>query len=363
MERFESKYQKHRAMFFYAALFVLAVLAIFAGIRLLLPFGIAWLLALLLQPLISWLTRFTGLRRGAVSVILLLLLLCGGGALLFYLGGRMVLELKKLAEQLGSQAEQIGEWFYRMTEMLKDKLPVMGAMESEDWISFGSGLLKDAVTKLSGKLTSTAGAVLMRLPEFIFMLIIFLMAAFYLCADFEKISRYLSSLLPHSAVRKLGKLKRQIFSTTIGYLRAYFILLLITFGELLAAFLLLKIEYALTLAVLIALLDALPAIGVGTVLLPWALIAFLMGNWKRGVALLVIYAVVTVVRQIAEPHVVGAQLGLHPLATLIAVYAGYKLAGILGLLFAPVGAILVRGLLDFIRQFWLDQAEENQSVK
>lgn len=355
MTPFDSKYEKHRAICFYALLIIGALLLIFAGIKLLLPFAVAWLLALLLQPTISWLTRKTGLRRGVVSVAILLILLCGGGALLYSLGGRMILELKSFADQIGGRADEIGAWLDRMEGWLKDKLPLLDEIEPETLSGLGSGLLKDALTTLSANLTAVVGRLLMKLPHFFFVLIIFLMAAFYLCADFERVSRYLSSLLPMSAVRKLGKLKRLIFSTTLRYLRAYFILLLITFAELLAAFFLLRIEYAMTLALLIALLDALPAIGVGTVLLPWALISMLLGNWKRAIALIVIYAIVTVVRQIAEPHVVGAQLGLHPLASLAAVYAGYKLAGIWGLLFAPVAAILLRGVLDIVRQFWQER--------
>lgn len=361
MTPLEPQYQKHRAVFFYAAMAVIAALLIFALIKLLLPFAIAWLLALLLQPTISWLTRKTGLKRGVVSIAILLILISLGGALLYGLGGRMLLELRNFAERIADRADEIGAWFDRTVKLLKEKLPLIGEIEPETLSGVGSGLLRDALTTLSAKLTSALGGMLVKLPHFFFVLVIFLMAAFYLCADFERVSRYLSSLFPMSAVRKLGKLKRLIFSTTLRYLRAYFILLMITFGELLIAFLILRIEYAFTLALLIALLDALPAIGVGTVLLPWALISLMMGNWQRAVALAVIYAIVTVVRQIAEPHVVGAQLGLHPLASLAAVYAGYKLAGIWGLLFAPVAAILLKGLFDILRAFWQEKDAPNES--
>lgn len=361
MKQLGSEYEKHRAYFFYAALIVIAALLVFAGIKLLMPFAIAWLLALLLQPAIGWLTRKTGIKRGVISVAMLAILLVGGGALVYYLGGRMIIELRHFAEQLGGRADEIGAWFDRTEQLLKEKLPLLGEIEPETLSGLGSGLLKDGLTTLSAKLTSAAGAILLKMPHFFFVTVIFLMAAFYLCADFEGISRYLSSLMPMTAVRKLGKLKRLVFSTTLRYLRAYFFLLLITFSELLIAFLLLRIEYAFTLALLIALLDALPAIGVGTVLLPWALVLLLIGNWKRAMVLLVIYAVVTIVRQIAEPHVVGAQLGLHPLASLAAVYVGYQIAGIAGLLFAPVAAILLKGGFDIIREFW--QERENASGK
>ena len=116
------------------------------------------------------------------------------------------------------------------------------------------------------------------LPEKLFVLLIFLMAAFYLTLDFDRTEQKLASLLPARFVRVFGNIKGRLSRTVIAYIRAYLILLLITFAELLLAFSILRIRYALLLALLISLLDVLPAIGVGTVLLPWAGFCLLTGG-------------------------------------------------------------------------------------
>lgn len=354
MEEQEYRYRRHLRLFFYSVVGVLLFGLVLLLIRILFPFALAWLLALLLQPAIGKLSGRTGLSRKASGILLLLLTLLAGGGVLFWLCARLITELPELADSAVQAAEKLSQEAQTLTVRLHEKLPFLRAFSREDRSELLSKLLREGIGTLSGKLTAFAGSFLMSLPVALFVTVIFLMAAYYLTTDFERVSRYLSSLLPRKAVQKLGGLRQRLFSTTVSYLRAYLILLAITFGELLLAFLFLRVRYAITLALLIALLDALPAIGVGTVLLPWGLIAFLTGDWKRGILLCIIWLAVTLVRQFWEPRIVGAQLGLHPLAALAAVWAGFRLLGFLGLFIAPVVAILLRGVLES-RRAWVTE--------
>lgn len=358
MDNATARYERHRRSFFYFLVGGILTLLAFGLFRLLFPFVLAWLLALLLQPAVRKLTRVTGFSRSAVGLLLLAVTVVAGGGGIVWLCGRLATELPQIAEGLSDAAARLAEQTERFSANLRSRLPFLSVLPEEKWKELGGELLNEGVGKLSAWLTSLAGSVLVSLPGGVFVTVIFLMAAFYLIVDFEKVSGYLSSLLPRKAIRRLGGLRRQLFTTTLSYLRAYLILLAVTFGELVTAFLLLGIRYAITLALLIALLDALPALGVGTVLLPWALVEFLMGDWKRGIWLCVVWAVVTLVRQLLEPRVVGAQLGLHPLAALCAVWVGFRILGVWGLLFAPVLAILLRGVLED----WQGRlAQQNQS--
>lgn len=119
---------------------------------------------------------------------------------------------------------------------------------------------------------------------------------------------------------------------------------LLTFGELFLGLLLLRERYAFLLAFLIALMDILPVLGVGTALLPWAIFRLLGGNTWGGVGLILLYAVITVVRQITEPHLVGKSIGLHPLVTLFAFFAGMKLFGFAGIFLGPIAALLIKAI-------------------
>ena len=118
------------------------------------------------------------------------------------------------------------------------------------------------------------------------------------------------------------------------------LIFLLTFCELLVGFLVLKIDYAFVLALVIAFVDFLPVLGTGAILLPWGIILILMNNISMGVGILTLFAVTTVVRQIAEPKIVGDSLGVHPLVTLAAIYLGYRVLGIWGMILAPLVALL-----------------------
>ncbi len=354
MEDRDARFHRHLRLLFYWIVGGLLVFAALFLLRILFPFALAWLLALMLQPAVSGLSSLTGLSGKASGILLLTVTLLAGGGLLVWLCGRLVTELPALAESLSEAVEGLARRAEQYADSLHEKIPFLNALPEKDRSAFWGDLLRRGAGTLSEKLTAAAGKLLMGLPEALFVTVIFLMAAFYLTTDFEKISGYLSSLLPRRAVQKLGGLRYRLFSTTLSYLRAYLILLAITFGELLIAFLFLRVRYAITLAFLIALLDALPAIGVGTVLIPWGIVELVSGDWKRGVALLAVWLAATLLRQFLEPRIVGAKLGLHPIAALAAVWAGFRLMGLWGLFFAPIGAILLRGVLDGRRQWVLE---------
>lgn len=126
------------------------------------------------------------------------------------------------------------------------------------------------------------------------------------------------------------------------YLRAYFLLFLLTFAELLIGFMILGTGYAFLLAFMTALLDALPVLGVGTILLPYAIFSFMAGDRSLGFGLLILYGVITLVRQFVEPHLVGKSLGLHPILMLMAFYVGFRLFGVAGIFLGPAAALILK---------------------
>ena len=135
----------------------------------------------------------------------------------------------------------------------------------------------------------------------------------------------------------MGELRAKFFAATLKYLRSYALIMLITFALLFLGLSVIGVKNAAAAALIIALLDVLPVIGTGIVLLPWALIALLTSRVGYGVGLVVIWGVVTVTRNIIEPKIVGRQVGLHPLVTLVAMFVGTKLFGFAGLVMLPLG--------------------------
>ena len=167
-----------------------------------------------------------------------------------------------------------------------------------------------------------------------------MISCFYFSVEYDVVCGALMRLVPARYAPRLPQWKKRAVGAFKRYLRAYFLLLLLTFFELLVGLAILGSDYVFLLAFLTALLDILPVLGVGTVLLPYALFSFVMGNRFLGLGLLILYGVITLVRQIVEPHLVGKSLGLHPILMLMSFYVGLRLFGVGGILIGPAVALL-----------------------
>ncbi len=201
--------------------------------------------------------------------------------------------------------------------------------------------LTDAVAALCTGLAAWAAAAVGRLPALLVPVAFAAVATVYAALDYDLLAGLAAKALGRQRCARLQKIKARSFAVLAKLLRAYFLLFCLTAVQLAAGFLLLRVPNALSLAVLVALVDSLPILGVGTVLLPWAAVCGLTGRSALALGLLVLYLVIWLVRQLCEPRLVGAQLGLHPLASLFFLYAGLRLGGLLGALTVPCAATLV----------------------
>jgi len=139
-------------------------------------------------------------------------------------------------------------------------------------------------------------------------------------------------------------------TAVLAYLKSYSIMFCLTFVELWIGFLILKVPYTLGLAFGIAVFDLMPILGVGGILLPWGFIALVMGNLPMGIGVIVLYLVIAAVRNAVEPRIVGKHIGLHPLATLVAMVVGLKLAGLVGMLLLPISMVAVMRIREEARE-------------
>jgi sporulation integral membrane protein YtvI len=180
------------------------------------------------------------------------------------------------------------------------------------------------------------------MPSVILFTVVFLISAFYFASDGQRIWGALFSLLPSSWQRKLPALKQKFSTTVSGYIKAYLLIMLMTFLEAFVGLSILRVNYAFIIAIIIAIVDVLHILGTGTVLIPWALFAFFSSDIRLGVGLLVLYGVTLIVRQLVEPKIVGSTLGIHPLLTLASVYIGLELIGFVGIFAGPMVALFVK---------------------
>lgn len=196
--------------------------------------------------------------------------------------------------------------------------------------------LSSLLASLASALPSLLAGVAASLPKLLFSAVVTVIAGYWFCLSPGVIPDAVFSFLPASAKTWAKNLKEKAKQLSFGYLRAYALLFLITYAELFLGFRVLNIPLAFLLSLLIALVDLLPILGVGTVLIPWGILMLIRGNTRLGIGLLILYLVILTVRQILEPRLLGKSLGLPPIATLAAGYAGFSLFGFFGMLAGPL---------------------------
>lgn len=200
--------------------------------------------------------------------------------------------------------------------------------------------------KLSALAVQWAASILTSLPDFFLLLFTTALATYFTAAARPSLTAFFRRQVPPRYRPKVRQGLRRLRATFGQWLRAQGLLMLITFGELAVGFLILGVDYFLLLAALVALVDALPVFGTGTVLLPWSAIVLLGGDWKLAAGLLILYWVVTAVRSLLEPKLVSDRVGLPPLVALLSMYAGFQAIGVVGMIFAPLLAMFLKELHD-----------------
>lgn len=336
---------------------IIAVVSLLAA-RFLLPALFPFLIALAIAALLRRPTLAVAKRTRAPRRLVAALTAVLAASLLFTAIAAVVRillhELGDLAQRVlsGENAliENLGRLIRRVCELLS-RIPLLG--DTEEIRTLVSDTLVDAVKStvaaIGAGLPEVAARLAAAVPQALVFCTVTLISCVYLCMDYDSV------VIP--AKKKLGArltwiappYRDAVKKTLSGFLRSLSLLFLLTFFMLLAGFLILREPYALLLALLTALIDSLPVFGIGAVLLPMSLYRFFIGNTQAAVGLCILFALVTVIRQLLEPRLLGARLGLHPLLTLIATYAGLKLFGIAGMILLPPTVVIAKNILEIAR--------------
>ena len=300
-----------------------------------LPFIIAWGVAFVLRSPSIFISKKLKLNRKFVAVSLAVLSVALGIGALTALS---VFGLHKLWEFLSDFVSGNS-----ISEMLAGISDPVGAF-------FGEGVeinaqvgaaIKEALNKLISWLVELVSTAVRSVPRFLFFLLVTVISSVYFSMDLERINNAVKSLLPEKFSSKLVRIKNRFFSVGIKYIRSYLILMLITFGVMLIGFLILRVKNAFLIAALVAFLDLLPIIGVGTLLVPWSIYQMIFGSLWVGIGIAILLVLHEIIRQFVEPKIIGKSLGIHPIISLMLLYVGYSVFGISGLILLPlIGAML-----------------------
>lgn len=306
------------------------------------PFLLGTALALAAEPMTGFLSRRLHVPRPVSAGIGVSMAFCFLMMLMLLLGAFLLRELRALAgvlpdlEQTArSGITMLRSWTLALAEHTPSGVRPLVHENLDSLFSDGAAMLD----KFTGFALTFAGNLLSHIPDSALGLGTALISAFLISAKLPRIRRWLLRRIPKERLRALLAAGRRMRHALGGWLLAQAKLMGLTLLILLLGFLLLRIPYAVLWALGVSLVDAFPVLGTGTVLLPWSLVAFLQQDTARAIGLLGIYATITLTRSLLEPKLVGRHLGLDPLATLIALYIGYKLWGIGGMILAPLLAV------------------------
>ena len=331
-----------RKTLYVLTLFLACWLALRYLLPLISPFLLGLALALAAEPMVSFLSRRCHIPRGICSGIGVSMAFCFITMLVLMLCAFLVRELSILAgilpnleDTARSGIQQLQSWLLALADHTPQSIRPLLSENVSSLFSDGAALLDKAVRYVLG----LAGNLLSHVPDSALSLGTAIISAFLISAKLPRIRKWITRRFPREKLRPLLEAAKRMKNAIGGWLLAQAKLMGVTFAILALGFLILRIPYGLLWALGVCLVDAFPVLGTGTILLPWSLICLLQGDGARAVGLAGIYVVITVIRSVLEPKLVGRHLGLDPLVTLIALYAGYKLWGIGGMILAPLLAV------------------------
>jgi len=317
------------------------------------PFLLAALFSMMLTPLVRLCARHHAqLHMPCWLVTLLGMILLFGilGVGLFFLSNRLVRELVSLVRSVPDFVNWLGEtavpYLRDLYQQYSDILPatVMDVL-NKSLASLGDTAMSTAGS-LSAALTSGAVNAAASIPGTLLSVVLTIMGTFYMTNDRERIASFLRRTLPANMQKHGIMLKNNLFRSLFGQVKSQLTVSLIIMIFLTLSFVLYGIRYGLLFGILIGLMDALPVIGAGLFLLPWCIVSLVLGQYSTGIFMGSMYIGTVLIRQIFEPRIVGANLGLYPLATMISMFAGFKLMGVLGLIVGPILLNLLKVVLE-----------------
>ncbi|MEG0754064.1 MAG: sporulation integral membrane protein YtvI [Angelakisella sp.] len=311
----------------------------------LLPFVVGGLVATALRPSAHWIRRVTHMRyRPAAATACLFfyglfgLLLCNVGFLLF---AQTVAFFTRLPELFATTVLPTATTLWERTVALISRFLPDAGLYMEDLTAGMTALTTNTLSQLSTGVLHWATAFVTRLPILAINVSLGILSSFFILMDYDNISAFLFRQLSPRMKKATKDSKAFLLSTAKNVVKAYFLLMFITFCEVSLGLWLLGTEYFAVMGIIVAAVDILPILGSGAVLIPWGLYLLFTGMVPRGVGILLLYAVITVVRTMAEPKILGDRIGLPPLVTIVSMYMGLSLFGFWGLILTPMAVTLL----------------------
>lgn len=335
--------------------FLLSVVIVIFGFKFAIfymPFLVAFLIATILEPVIKYIMKKTKLKRKASSIIVFIITI---GIILGLLTWGIIALIEEVSNILGNYSEYV-EDFSGSLEMIMSSIDLEKLDIPENVLNILLDSVGSFLSTITGWLQNALNGIfafLTSIPNIGISVVITLLALYFMCVDKVYMIDQIEHHLPKTWVKKIDVHQKELMKSLGAFLRAEIILVIISFFISLIGLSIFNligwdVPYPLLVALAIGFVDLLPIFGSGTVMLPWAIFLAFKGNISLALAILILWIIMSVVRQIIEPKIVSTQIGIHPIFTLIAMYTGFKFAGVIGLLVGPIILIILKNIYGTI---------------
>lgn len=345
MKNDKGKYEYYKKIGWKIITIIIALLVIFVSYKLAIfyiPFVIAYLISRLLDPMIEFLCKKIKINRKVSSIIAIIILIGTIGSLITLLVISLINEITHIVSNFNMNYDEIQIWINDIInryniDVSTENLKIM--------LSENSDTIKNIVISVG----TTVLNFLTSIPTIIMYTVITILATIFMCFDKEYVKVTVKKHVPKVFLEKIKRIFKETCGVAFSYIKAEAKLSLVCFILVFIGFWLMKIfgiqvDYPTSAAVITGIVDILPLLGAGIVLIPYAIYSFIIGNTAFAIGTAVIWGIWAVLKQLIEPKVVSKQMGVHPIFTLVAMYTGYKLIGVLGLMLGPITLLILKNI-------------------
>lgn len=327
-------------------LVILGIFLLFKGVRYIVPFVLAYIFASLIEPSVKFIEKRLKIPRKIGTVFSILVVLGAIISIVALLISRLINEINNVYQSIN--IDGISNFFNGVINEING-IYIQLPTEVTDLINQAGQNLASNLQSILKSIVDLAQVPIqfaLNLPQVLIFIVVTILATYFMSSDKSMILNFLDGQIPSEWLKRTRGITNNVFVALFGWVKAQLILMSITFTELIIGLLIIGVQNAFLIALMIAIVDVLPVLGAGTVLVPWSIINLIAGNTKMGLSTFLLYVIILFVRQLIEPKIVGQQIGVHPLFTLAGMYIGLQIFGVLGMFLGPISVIILKYILE-----------------
>lgn len=310
------------------------------------PFIFGYILCIILYPLTKFFNKKLKLPSGISSILTIAVLILLFVVLGINIVSRVIEEGKKFSNDIPYYIKSVIDLFNQWQELYSKHFKILPEELQNAINNSYDAIIKTLTSILGTGVKAGSVGIAKRLPNIIMIVLLGFISSFFLLKDKENIESFITRQLPHSLKSRIKAVKSGLLSGLSGYIRAQSILMCLICFICFIGLTILKNPYALFLSILISFVDALPVFGSGAFFWPWGIYCLATGDYKRAIGIVIINLTILITRQILEPRILGNQIGVHPLVTLMSIYIGLKVFGIFGFILGPIAVVTLKAMQD-----------------